>query len=62
MKTLFTPIAESHGISPTVLVVGLQSGCRATKSSRLRSEMAKLSGARGLPARKYGELAHGAPQ
>jgi len=59
----FIPVAESHGFRPDLLWAGLRSGlpaialaqarragCRATKSRRLRSESAKLSGATGLPA------------
>jgi hypothetical protein len=47
----FAPTAETSGFRPDLLWLGLRSGCRATKSRRLRSESAKLSGATGLPAR-----------
>ena len=43
----FTPTAESHGFSRGWL--RLRSGCRTTKSRRLRSNSAKLSGSTGLP-------------
>ena len=43
----FTPTAESHGFSHGWL--RLRSGCRTTKSRRLRSDSAKLGGATGLP-------------
>jgi hypothetical protein len=46
----FTPTAESHGFSPALLWTGLSLGCRSTKSLRSRNELAKLSGATGLPA------------
>jgi len=49
VKKIFTPTAESHGFSPDLLLSGLRSGCRATKSRRSRSESAKLNGAAGLP-------------
>ncbi len=45
---MFTPAAESHGFSPDILRSGLRSGCRTTKSRRLRSNAAKLSGGPGL--------------
>jgi hypothetical protein len=41
----FTPTAENHGFSHDLL--GLRSGCRATKSRRSLSESAKLSVATG---------------
>jgi len=41
------------GFGPDLLWSGLRPGCRATKSRRSRSELAKLSGAMGLPMRLH---------
>jgi hypothetical protein len=43
----FSPTEESYGFNPDLLWSGLKPGCRATKSRRLRSELAKLSGVTG---------------
>ena len=55
----FTQTAEIHGFNPDLLLLGLRSGCRVTKSRRSRIGETKCC--HGLARRVSGGLARGAP-